>query len=195
MPIRACDNPFRVDRLHQLKFRPAGAVEAVLCAFARTSQRGAIVGPHGTGKTTLLEEIRTQLLSQQQPVTLLRLSASRRATAPAEVAEWLRKTTADHVLLLDGAEQLSAWQWFKFSRAARGFAGVLITTHRPGRLPMLFRTFPSQAVLGDLIRELVPEIADRHSAEQLLQKHRGNLRDALRQLYDDWQPESSSAAR
>jgi ABC-type hemin transport system ATPase subunit len=56
--VRACDNPFRVQRLGALAYRLAGTTwEELLKRAERLGFRAAIVGPEGHGKSTLLAEI------------------------------------------------------------------------------------------------------------------------------------------
>ena len=53
-------NPFRVDRLEALDFRPhdpARSLGDVVSLFRDAGWHGAIVGPHGSGKSTLLRHL------------------------------------------------------------------------------------------------------------------------------------------
>jgi hypothetical protein len=90
------------------------------------------------------------------------------------------------VILFDGAEQLGWIGWSRFERRARAAAGLLITCHRPGMLPPLLETATSPGLLDGLVEEILgalpPEI--RSTTPALCEKHGGNLRDALRELYD-----------
>ena len=98
----------------------------------------------------------------------------------------LSKQTTGQFLLFDGAEQLSwvAWQFFKWR--TRRAAGLIITTHKPGRLPTLWNcnTWPgcpdimADVLAGSRFTTLPANPVD------LFRKHKGNLREALRECYD-----------
>ena len=64
--------------------------------------RCAITGPHGHGKTTLMEDIMKRLIAEDQPVKHLRLNL----TLKNQRLLWLfrRKLNNEDVVLLDGAE-------------------------------------------------------------------------------------------
>jgi ABC-type lipoprotein export system ATPase subunit len=56
--LRAKDNPFAVDRIGQIRYEPAAeSWENLLVRLAAMDYRGAIVGPCGSGKTTLCEDL------------------------------------------------------------------------------------------------------------------------------------------
>ena len=64
--------------------------------------------------------------------------------------------------------------------------GLVIACHRPGLLPTLVECTTSVELLAALVRELYPDgapvLAD--SLPGLYEKHSGDLRAALRELYD-----------
>ena len=88
-------------------------------------------------------------------------------------------------MLCDGAEQLSVLDWQRLARRARSAGGLIITTHRAGRLPVLHRADTSPELLGDLAASLGEPLAPRDCRE-LHARHDGNLRAALGELYDRW---------
>jgi hypothetical protein len=94
----------------------------------------------------------------------------------------------DDVILLDGAEQMSwsAWQWFRIKTRPTG--GLIITTHRSGRFPTLIQSFTTPELLRGIVSELLaPQpLEPGLGTHQLFQRHRGNLRAALRELYDTY---------
>jgi hypothetical protein len=65
----------------------------------------------------------------------------------------------------------------------RRAGGLVITSHRPGLLPTLFECTTSPELLAEIVGELSG--ADLEAGE-LYERHRGNVRDALRELYDRW---------
>jgi hypothetical protein len=87
--------------------------------------------------------------------------------------------------VVDGAQELSrpAWAWLR--RRSRAAAGLVVTSHRPGLLPTLVECTTDPVLLGELIRQLVAEgRPEDPPPEALHRRHRGNLRLALRELYD-----------
>jgi hypothetical protein len=85
--------------------------------------------------------------------------------------------------LLDGAEQLSLLTWFQFRWRTRRAGCLVVTTHRAGRLPLLHRCATSPELLCNLVSSLGESLTADESVA-LYQRHRGNLREAMRELYD-----------
>jgi len=195
LPARA--NPFRVDRLHAVRIRlPGETVDGVVDRFVEAGCRGALVGPHGTGKSTLIEEMLPLLRLRGYSPSLLRLNEDDHPQVAKRVEQWLLETAAHQLLVLDGAEQLGFFPWRRFKRRSSRFAGLLITTHRPGRLPTLLRTESSVRLLATIVRELVPDnTLSPLFLTALFRRHRGNLRDCLRELYDLWDSEALPASK
>lgn len=180
------DNPFRVARIESLRFR-GDSTEDLLRRFEELGRRGALVGPHGSGKSTLLRELGAGIEAAGHRVKTLSLGEARPATR-ARLGDWYADADPGVVLLLDGAEQLGRLAWGRVRRATRNAGGLLITTHRPGRLPTLNEHRTGPALLRSLVGELVEEPALRAALEPVLAEvfanARGNLRVALRELYD-----------
>ena len=65
----------------------------------------------------------------------------------------------------------------------RRAGGLVITSHRPGLLPTLFECETSPELLAGIVGELAGSEVE---AGELWARHRGNVRDALRELYDQW---------
>ena len=76
--------------------------------------------------------------------------------------------------------------WRRVRRAARRAGGLVIACHREGYLPTLIECAPTPEVLASLVAELSPDAAEPLSASlpALFAKHGGNVRAALRELYD-----------
>lgn len=189
--MKARDNPYRVERLHQLRFRfTAGDLGTLLRRFRELNQRGAIVGPHGAGKTTLVAELARELRAAGGEVLELRLNEANRPEHRQLVADVSREMTTERILILDGAEQLGSLRWRSFLRESRHFGGLLITAHAAGRLPTLYECRPGLELLRSLTAELAGEAAPgKLDLRQLYQRHGGNLRDCLRELYDTCRPD------
>lgn len=184
--MKARENPFASDRIESLRFRPQGWTWGELLTRLDTMRfRAAIVGPHGSGKTTLLEELSSRLEATGRRCRMASLHSHARRL---DDATWRRLTDGlddRDVVLVDGAEQLSAIGWSMFQLRCRRAGGLLITTHSPGRLPTLVQTTTSPALLRELVGDLTNTRSDDDlHADSLLLRHRGNIRDALRELYD-----------
>lgn len=194
----ARENPFRSTCLERLAYRlPGGTWDEYWARLATLGYRAAIVGPEGTGKTTLLEHLARSLPTRGFRVHLLRAWPGHGYALPYRVAD---KTTprdtpwppadlvldARDLLLLDSAEQLSFLAWRRFRRQVANAGGLIITTHRAGRLPTWVRTRPTPALLADLVAELLgtPIWPGDDSPAALFAQHHGDLRACLRALYD-----------
>jgi hypothetical protein len=186
--MRARDNPFAVHRIHALRFRLTEDGWCELLARLRAvDMRAAIVGPEGAGKTLLLEELDARLGALGLAPRLLTLRRGERRPVPAARAALLAGLGAGDVVLVDGADELGPLAWSSLRRAARAAGGLVVTSHRPGLLPTLWTCRTSPELLADLVQELVGgEEADalRPRLAILFDRHRGDLRGALRALYD-----------
>ena len=92
-------------------------------------------------------------------------------------------------LLVDGAERLAPGSWRRVERKSRAAGGLVITSHRAGLLPTLLECQTTPVLLAELVHDLLDEVPgdqDHHSDGELLARHGGNVRDALRELYDLW---------
>ena len=187
--MRARDNPFRTDCVLSVRYRLAeGTFDDLLARFEAMGRRAAIVGPKGTGKTTLLEDLAPRLRDRGFTVRELRLDEEHPGFEGSFLREFLRSLGGRDVILFDGAEQLGRFAWYRFERATRAAGGLLVTTHHEGRLPSLIQTTTTPELLDRLVEEILGSRASevRSLTRGLFEKHRGNLRDALRELYDHY---------
>ncbi len=186
--MKARENPFRVDRVHALPFEFENDSFDLFYSRLKAAQfRGAIIGPHGTGKTTLLNEVQNQLQQAGIPHKALRLMDDGRDCNKDRIQKWLDSSSEEMVLILDSAGLLNYWDWQRVKRKAKRYAGLLITAHKPGRLPTLIELQPSVQTLIHLVRKLEPEqsIPDDR-LQELYRDCNGNLRDCFRKLYDEY---------
>lgn len=188
-PMRPSDNPFRAQRLDMLTFRPQGldwpAIEQRLHELDR---RAAIVGPEGSGKTTLLRELGARLQTQGYRARWAHLTRDRRQF-PRETARQLTHGLGPRdVILFDGASHLALPHWRRFRWRARRAGGLIITAHAGRRLPRLLWTQTGPRLLAALVEELLEQAGCPHApaidTAELCRRHRGNIRAALRELYD-----------
>ncbi|QDT31719.1 AAA family ATPase [Thalassoglobus polymorphus] len=186
--MKARENPFRVDRVHALPFEFENDSFNLFYSRLKAAHfRGAIIGPHGTGKTTLLNELQNQLQQAGIPYKALRLMDDGRDSNKVRIQEWLDSSSKEMVLILDGAGLLNFWDWQRVKRKTKRFAGLLITAHKPGRLPTLIELQPSVKTLIRLVRNLeIKQSIPDDRLHELFQTCNGNLRDCLRKLYDQY---------
>ena len=185
--MRAKDNPFKTDSVLGVRYRLRDRTWGELLGqLRRLGYRAAIVGPHGSGKTTLLEDLEPHLAALGFSLIRLRLDDRTRRFERGFLRDLFRNLTERDLLLFDGAEQMSRLAWRGFKRRAKRAGGLIITSHKRGRLPTLVECETSPELLREIIRELIGGEAEaRYAAtEELHAKHRGNLRDALREMYD-----------
>ena len=183
--MRARDNPFAADRVLSIRYElPDGQAGRLLARLERLRYRAAIVGPHGAGKTTLLEDLETPLVRLGFRVTHLRLDGEHRRFPPGCLAQLEATLDARDLVCLDGAEQLDWVGWRMFRWRTRRAGGVLITSHRPGLLPTLIECTTSPELLDRIVNRLALQAEGVRTPKDLFARHHGNLRDALRELYD-----------
>jgi hypothetical protein len=177
--MKARENPFRSERVDALVYRAEGfSWETLETALAKYDGRGAIVGPKGHGKTTLLTQWAGRRALVGDQVVFLKMDEAQRRLTEAQ----RRKTGEGGWVFVDSAEQLSWLGWRELRRLTRPAEALVISTHQSGRLPTVFtcRTCP------ELLAELVEELDGvRPNYAELWQRHRGNVRLALRELYDE----------
>jgi len=185
--MRARENPFRTSQVLRVRYRPRGeSSEDLFERLRRLDYRGAIVGPKGAGKTTLLEDLEPALHALGFELKRLRLDDRVRSFSPGFLNRFFADLTGKDVILFDGAERMDPISWHRFKRRAKKARGLIITSHRPGMLPTLRACETCPELLNEIISELLGTELDttRNTANALHKKHNGNLRDALREMYD-----------
>ncbi|HEX7182338.1 MAG TPA: hypothetical protein VF756_10880 [Thermoanaerobaculia bacterium] len=172
--------------MEQIRYRLSGLTwEDLIGRLAALRFRAAVVGPCGHGKTTLLEDLAPRLSALGFRVHTLSLTE---ASPRLGAADWtlLRGLAPRDFLLLDGAERLSRLAWLRVRRRARAAGGLVITTHQPGLLPTLHDCRTTPELLAGIVRDLLGPEAEglRAGLDELFVRHQGNLRNALREIYD-----------
>lgn len=175
--MTARENPFATARLERIRYRAEGArVEELVARFHAMGRRASIAGPEGSGKTTLLGEMSAALGGEGFKVIWLRAGRGVPARFSADAGE---------IVVLDESDRMGTLRWRSFLWQARRAAGLLISTHRGGRLPALWRCTTSAALLEEIISELLGgKPCGRGLAEELFERHGGNIRSALLEMYD-----------
>ena len=194
-------NPFatRWTRPGQLcfVFEGEGSASGLLRQLEQQHYRGQIVGPHGSGKSTLLHELQRRCADAGRHVRIIRV------TGPPWRASWsvmrgrakasVRGTP--QLLLVDGFEQLPVVvRWWLRSVTRLRQMGLVVTAHRNMGLPVLYRTRVTAQVATTVINQLTQHVSRQSrptDVSRRLVRHRGNLREVLFELYDEfsqWPP-------
>lgn len=164
----------------------------------------AIVGPHGSGKSSLLTALETPLRRQFSRVRRLRLQPTSSLWQAVATARAIGKSNAGELWLVDGLERLGP-VWLRFVCLAARARGVslLVTVHRErGFLPVVWRTDLDESFAKRLTVDRLldwPGYADSllDSWEDRWLRAAGNLRELWFQLFDEFEmlDRASSASR
>lgn len=182
--LPARENPFSTDRVLRERYRFGTRDWSQLHEkLVYHCGRGALVGPKGSGKTTLLEDLMVQLAQPGRRITLIRLSKGSPRLPRIFNNNFFTRLDHNDVVLLDGAEQLPLTRWLHFRWKTRRAGIVIATAQRAGRLPVLHRCATTPLLLRELVSSLGVELSPAE-ATKLHHRHRGNIREALRELHD-----------
>lgn len=185
--MKARDNPFAVERIQAIRYRPVNMTfDQSLARLHELNYRAAIIGPEGSGKTTLLEDLQQMLQQKGLRANLTFVNDTSRFDSPA-CRRLLSELTRDTILLLDGADLIRRWDWSLLKRhTITHTSGLVITSHRRGLLPTLIECTTSPALLKEIVSDLLPRGRTIPMAflDSLYLRHQGNLRACLRELYD-----------
>jgi hypothetical protein len=159
------------------------AVEPVLAMLDRQPAL-AIIGPHGTGKSTLLVAITAALDAAGRPVVLCRLRCRRDGI---EVFRAIGRARFGTTLLIDGWERFGplAGRLAILGARLRG-CRLIVTSHRPAGMPTALVTAGTLPLLAAIVARLPAHdgLITPADLADAFGRHRGNLRDALADLYD-----------
>ena len=157
---------------------------------------GEIVGPHGSGKSSLLAELLPLLEATGRRVNVYSLHQGDRTLpiSKSDVAAW----NADTQVVIDGYEQLSWWSKRRLQSWVKArLAGLLITAHQPMGLPPLFATEPTLALAQQIVAQLLKsdqvQSLTGDDVAAAFAAHGANLREMLFSLYDVYQRRHADA--
>jgi energy-coupling factor transporter ATP-binding protein EcfA2 len=185
--MKARDNPFAVERIQTIRYRPLHtSFDRIPARLRELNYRAAIIGPEGSGKTTLLEDLQRLLERKGWRTRLVFVNDTSGCDRPA-CRHLVSELTPETLLLLDGADSIRRWDWSLLKRRTITYAcGLVITSHRPGLLPTLIECSTTPTLLNEIVNGLLPQsrTIPAEFLDSLYVRHQGNLRDCLRELYD-----------
>ncbi len=182
--MRACDNPLNSTALSSLIYQfPEGDELSILRQFEEQGHRGALVGPEGSGKSTLLLGLEKRFRERCFETVRIVLHPESLCLHAKTVISALSGLRNGSILIIDGAEQLTPIVWRIICLAA---PRLLITSHREGLLPTLYRCRTTEALMEQLLIGLLGERAEsmKRISLELFRLHDGNIRNVLWSLYD-----------
>lgn len=183
--IRPSENPFNAQRLDSLRYVEFDhRLSEIATRLKRHGYRGAIVGPHGCGKSAMLQALGEELMGHGLSPLPLFVNSDQRGTLPQDWQRTIRKARHTDALLLDGYDLLPAWARLWVLLNARHAGAVLVTAHQDAYYKPIARPISSPCLLRQLIESLCPSSSSMIDANRLFHDARGNLRDALRNAYD-----------
>jgi len=158
--------------------------EELLSKLESHAHRGAIVGDDGRGKTALLEDLLSRISAKGFRFRGVALSPGVRRLSDDQHEILFGALQQSDFLWLDGADALSRLSWLRVRRESRPAAGLVVTASREGLLPTLYRWSAEAYVLSEIVRDATGEGTERFGirAEDLVRRHHGSLREALRDL-------------
>lgn len=178
------------------------SVESLIERFLNLrSRRGMIVGPHGSGKSTLVNGIQKFFQENYPEIALLHQRFTREPGATrrhrVSTCEW----PSDSIVILDGFEQVSYWsRWRIYSTIHRKKIRLLVTLHKSlRRFDLLWTTNVDQQSAEWLVRRMLdlsgqPELEanvrsllDSKEWAESRARHGQNIRETLFDMYDWWQ--------
>jgi len=186
----AADNPFSTRCV-----RP-GAVpflfpddEDVQRLVGRLRERGwwgAVLGPHGSGKSALLATLVEAL--KRLPRRVLRVELHDRERRLPDHARRTLARDPPEQLVVDGYEQLGRLARWRLRRTCRRRGlGLLVSAHRPVGLPELYRTRVDLDLARRLVEHLQAGYEPHVAGDDVVVahgRHGDNLRELLFALYD-----------
>lgn len=187
-------NPFASHRTRpgalEFCFPPGASLDSLIDQLREHRWRGQIVGPHGTGKSTLIAALLPEMHGRGLCTRAIALHDGQRRLPHRFLKP--HESEAPLVLVVDGYEQLSFFErmtlrWHCWRRRR----GLLITTHSPAfQLTRLLTLAPSFEVLIFLVQKLLagsPPLVDDHAASVSFSRHGGNFREVWFDLYDQYE--------
>ena len=190
MTVALATNPFatRWTRPGAIPFDFGGrcSIDNFVRRLTANDWRGAIVGPHGSGKSTLVRTLMPALEAAGRVAVLFTLHDGQRCL-PVSLRQ-LDRHSENLVVVIDGYEQLGRLpRWRLIGHCRRREYGLLVTAHGNCGLPVIFRTEPDPATIERIVERSLPPHGGRicrADLQRAWRRHGTNVRELLFELYD-----------
>ena len=184
-------NPFstRFVRPDQVEFifETGGSIENLVKRLETSAWRGQILGPHGTGKTTLIWSL-VRILQPNLAIKLIQLQSHHKKLDEAKTLFQTERysETENDLLIVDGFESLGWLERRSLLGRHHSKGRLLVSTHQDCGLPVLFQSPTKPEIFNQLVSKLTKHVGSELVGEssRLFEKHQGNCRDAIFELYD-----------
>lgn len=186
--MKPSSNPFRSSAIARQRYVISESeFTGLLTELSKMNYQASIMGPHGTGKSVLLEDLRRALESSGKSTRWFYLyTGSSRRERLATLLEILR-SPGEQICCLDGGETIGGVIWNMFLLIVQlKRTSLLATTHRPCFLAALYETradldhalmITSNLAGADWNEEM------ENLAAETFRKHSGNCREIFRSCY------------
>lgn len=185
--MKANENPFRSSKVEQIRYALNPVELTALSDQILAQACSCLLGPKGTGKTTLMEDLEPYVRARGYQTHWVRLNLESTRTATRDVIGQLSSLGQQDICLFDGAEVLNWWQSRKLRRAAiqQGFK-LVATLHQKRGVSVALNTRAD----WNLAKRFVEQIAGDHYTSELnnrakcaFDNNQGNMREVFRSCY------------
>lgn len=169
-------------------FPPNDSLDCVLQRL-REKRIVQLVGPHGSGKSTLVEMICRAI--DCDFVKMVIRSHEDKNDSLKKINSAIGACSANHLIILDGIEQLKASQQNRIlAQCQKRNLMLLVTTHESVGIETLLQTESSYMVFKQIVDEMLASessnvaLVDEAEMAKAFQNNGPNIREALFELYD-----------
>jgi energy-coupling factor transporter ATP-binding protein EcfA2 len=174
-------------------FADGESAAALVSRLAELGWRAQILGPHGSGKSTLIAQLAEPLEHAGRRPAVFALHDGQR---------WLPRgweqtvgQAESRLVVIDGYEQLGYLSrcWVAWRCRRRGW-GLLVTAHQDVGFPTLIRTASSMPIAQAVVEQLLGgqrSGVDAQTVAECYSASGGNVREMLFALYDRHQKQCS----
>jgi len=161
-------------------------VDTLIARLAEHDWWGEIVGPHGSGKSSLLATLSDPIEQAGRQLCRYRVRRGERQMpiATSDLQAWSDKTQ----VVIEGYEQLGARNRKLIEATARRRkAGLLVTCHTPLALPTLYETNVTLELAQGIVRDLIPAnctFIHDDDVQAAFERNGQNMRELLFNMYD-----------